>query len=150
MIRDSSLRMRRLIIIFILCTVLLVMGSEARPVEDSLFTACLTDLSNRSSVNGKRVSLPQLTSSFSRWYYVMLFFIIIGKSPKSTPRLSTSEISSFAFESFVLGISYIWHLEILDAIDKVERNLYRIESKINKLLDASYSAQREQEDYTEL
>lgn len=68
-----------------------------------------------------------------------IIFIILGKSQKSTPRLSISEISSYAFESFALGISYIWHLETLDAIDKVEKNLYQIENKINKLLHASHS-----------
>ena len=64
MTRESSLiRMGRLARIISLLGVLSVMVSDARPIVESLYTACLADLSNRTNSvdNGKRITLVSVS-----------------------------------------------------------------------------------------
>ncbi len=61
----------------------------------------------------------------------------------------TSEVTALVQESLILGIHYLWHRETQEELEQLEKILYRVEKKIDKLSSSysSYSAQREQEEY---
>ncbi len=113
------------------------MVSDARPIKDNLFTKSIVELIGG---HGKRaVHLPV-------WYVALLMASILqflGEKSEEKTSLTPSDISAFVFETFALVLTYAWHVEVLNDIDEVHNSIYRIENKIDSLIETFYTFQRQ-------